>query len=110
VLILDEFAWDQMDQATASWYADHLSTAADEHDSLLPDKFPDAWISEHEGMHDSHSIRSALGDHFDEAFFETMPYIAKSFLERPDLIEEERRLIRTGDIRATGFRYVGIPE
>jgi SAM-dependent methyltransferase len=107
-LILNEFAWDRMDQATAAWYLSHLTEPRPKDASLLPGAFPDEWAAEHEGLHGFEAMRAEVGRRFDEALFEWTPYIAHYYLERDDLEEEERRLIKSGDIQAIGFRYVGM--
>jgi hypothetical protein len=48
-----------------------------------------------------------VGRRFDEVLFEWVPYIAHHYLERDELEGEEERLIKSGAIRAIGFRYVG---
>lgn len=107
-LILNEFAWDQMDEKTARWYLSFVPHPGSHHESLLPGRFPDAWVAEHDGLHDSTTMRRTLDDLFQKKLFEWVPYIAESYLERPDLVSEERDLIRAGDINPLGFRYVGI--
>jgi SAM-dependent methyltransferase len=107
MLILDEFAWDQMNEETAQWYLSHVPKPGPEDESLLPGRFPDAWITEHEGLHDATAMRRALDRFFQLRLFEWVPYLAEHYLERKDLIPEEQKLIRSGDINAVGFRYVG---
>lgn len=107
VLILDEFAWDRMDEATAGWYLSHATGERHEDASLRPPNFPDAWIAEHDHMHESQTMRSAVRRVFADLSYEDIPYLATHYLERPDLVPEEIRLIRSGEIRALGFRYVG---
>jgi SAM-dependent methyltransferase len=109
-LILNEFAWDRMDQATAAWYLGHVRTPGPKEASLLPGAFPGEWVAEHEGLHGFEAIRTEVERRFDEALFEWTPYIAHYYLERDDLEEEENRLITSGEIRAMGFRYVGMPR
>jgi SAM-dependent methyltransferase len=106
-LILNEFAWDRMDQATAAWYRGHGQKPGHKDESLLPGNFPDAWVAEHEGLHGFEAMRAEVGRRFDEVLFEWAPYIAHYYLERDDLEGEEERLIKSGAIRAIGFRYVG---
>lgn len=106
-LILNEFAWDRMDDKTAEWYLSHVDRPAPEDESLLPENFPEAWIAEHDGLCDSASMRETLDDFFRPNIFEWVPYIAEHYLKRPDLIEEERDLIRSGAINPIGFHYVG---
>jgi SAM-dependent methyltransferase len=107
LLILNEFAWDQMDERTARWYLSQVGQPRPEDESLLPGKFPEAWIAEHEGLHDSHAMRRALEDVFDEQEFDWVPYIAEHYLKQPDLIDQEWELIRSGLINPLGFHYVG---
>jgi SAM-dependent methyltransferase len=107
LLILDEFAWDQMDERTARWYLSQVGQPRPEDVSLRPGKFPEAWIAEHEGLHESHTMRRALADVFDEQEFDWVPYIAEHYLKRPDLILQEWELIRSGLINPLGFHYVG---
>jgi SAM-dependent methyltransferase len=107
VLILNEFAWDRMDQATAAWYQSHVRKPGPKDASLLPGNFPDEWVAEHEGLHGFEAMRAEVGRRFDEVLFEWAPYIAHHYLERDELETEEERLIKSGAIRAVGFRYVG---
>jgi ubiquinone/menaquinone biosynthesis C-methylase UbiE len=107
VLILNEFAWDQMDQATASWYLSQVDVPKPEDTSLLPGNFPKIWIAEHDGLHPSSVMREQLAEHFVTQLFEWTPYMARYYLERNDLEAEEARLIQDGEIKGVGFRYVG---
>ncbi len=92
-LVLDEFAWDQLDGATAEQF--RIS---------LPD-----WYDEHDGLHGYDALRRALDARFDERFFEWRPYLYR--YDAVDLDEdEERRLIGEGTIAALGFRYGGMPR
>jgi ubiquinone/menaquinone biosynthesis C-methylase UbiE len=107
-LMLNEFAWDRMDDRTARWYRSQVDKPGNENESLLPENFPDAWVAEHEGLHDSVTMRETLDRFFALAAFEWVPYIAEHYLKHPDLMEKEQQLIASGDINAVGFRYVGI--
>jgi SAM-dependent methyltransferase len=106
-LILNEFAWDRMDQATAEWFRSHVRKPGPKDASLLPGNFPDEWVAEHKGLHGFDAMRAEVGRRFDEVLFEWAPYMAHHYLERDDLEGEEERLIKSGAIRAIGFRYVG---
>jgi SAM-dependent methyltransferase len=110
VLILNEFAWERMDEDTVGWYLEKLEGAPPKHDSLLPGNFPDAWNAEHEGLHYATTMRRMLDESFHLQTFEWTPYISEYYLKRPELVDEEQRLIDSGAIRAIGFRYVGIPR
>jgi SAM-dependent methyltransferase/ketosteroid isomerase-like protein len=105
ILVVSEFAWDQMDERTARWYLSHVperDAAHHLHAGNLGE-----WIAEHEGLHRAGSMRAVLDRYFRETFFEWTPYIAEDYLERSDLIAEEARLIENGEINAVGFRYAG---
>jgi ubiquinone/menaquinone biosynthesis C-methylase UbiE len=108
-LILNEFAFDQMDLRTAQWFSARASEpeghshTSDVHDLL------NQWHTEHDGLHDSATLRNALGKLFKTQVFEWMPYLAQYRLDRPDLVEQEIGSIRSGDINPVGFRYVGFP-
>jgi SAM-dependent methyltransferase len=108
VLVLNEFAWDQMDQRTARWYLSHVGDPRPEDESLLHGKSLQAWIAEHEGLHDSGRIRRALDELFEKRLFNWVPYIAEHYLKRLNLIKQEAELIRSETINPMGFHYVGI--
>jgi SAM-dependent methyltransferase len=110
VFVLNEFAWDQMDERTAQWYLSQADKSDHRVESLLPGKFPEAWIDEHDGLHDSSTMRSALDELFDERLFEWTPYISEHYLEQPERFDREAELIRADAINAIGFRYVGAPR
>jgi hypothetical protein len=52
-------------------------------------------------------MRRALDERFAEDSFEWRPYLYRC-LERDDLAASERDAIARGEIRAVGFRYVGV--
>ncbi len=102
VLVLDEFAWDRMDTATARWYEEQRRAGAD-----VP---PVAgWRERYGDLHGFEALRAALARHFVERRFEWVPYVHR-YAHRPELEEPERELIAAGAIRALGFRFVGVPR
>jgi SAM-dependent methyltransferase len=105
-VILNEFGWERMDERTARWYAASLPHGH-EAERLSKEHFLRDWIAEHEGLHDSVTMRRTLDGLFEPELFEWVPYLADGELERPDLIEEEHALTQAGSITAIGFRYVG---
>ena len=106
-LILNEFAWDQMDDSTARGYLSQIDQPKPADASLLSNNFPEMWIAEHEGLHAFPVMDSHLDRHFRSLVFEWVPYIARYYLERNDLEAEEARLIQAAQIKPLGFRYVG---
>jgi ubiquinone/menaquinone biosynthesis C-methylase UbiE len=89
VLIVDEFGWDLLDEPTARKY----------------DLDMDDWRDEHADLHGFERLRGALGARFAERHFSWEPYFSRHLAADED---EERELIATGQIRALGFRFVGL--
>jgi SAM-dependent methyltransferase len=97
-LLLDEFAWDRMDDATAEWYYTRRNEPVR--------GWRERWEKEHDGLHTHEAMRGALDERFDERSFAWLPYLHRD--ADADIEEiEERLLIEEGTIQATGFRYVG---
>jgi SAM-dependent methyltransferase len=123
-LVVVEFAWDRIDEATAEWALERLPVASQtEKPSWLgrrcqewargggretrapAESYFAEWASE-EGFHSSLLIRDELGRRFGERFFEWVPYLYPDL--REDVSEsDESAAIEAGTINATGFRYVG---
>jgi SAM-dependent methyltransferase len=123
-LVVVEFAWDRIDEATMEWAFDRLPAASlSEKPSWLgrrcqewvrggrggnrarAESYFAEWAGE-EGFHSSRRMRDELGSRFVERFFEWVPYLY------PDLGEDteeadESAAIEARAINATGFRYVG---
>jgi SAM-dependent methyltransferase len=127
-LVVIEFAWDQIDKATAEWALERLPAAttserpswlerccwgwtrggeeqSHDHGDHAEAHFAE-WADE-EGLHDSRQVLAELERHFVERLFEWVPYLY------PDLGEgvsetDESAAIDVGTINATGFRYVGV--
>jgi SAM-dependent methyltransferase len=91
VLIVDEFGWDLLDEATAQQYKLDM----------------DDWRIEHADLHGFEDLRRGLEKRFGERHFAWRPYFSV-YLGADE--EEELRLIEAGEIRPLGFRYVGTPR
>ena len=109
VLVLDEFAWERLDEQTADWYYGQLralGAARGAHAPRSRNALMDEWNAEHAGLHTSDAMRTALASRFRERSFSWEPYFHR---ELGTLAAEglERTLIQTGAILALGFRYVG---
>lgn len=98
-LVIEEFGWDRVDQATAEWYGQQQGGTSTE--SVLSD-----WRAEHEGLHGYTEMRRALDGRFRESRFEWRPYLYRH-LDRDDVEASERKAIKQGGIQAVGFRYIG---
>jgi SAM-dependent methyltransferase len=124
-LVVVEFAWDRIDEATAEWALERLPVASlsEKHSWLgrrcqewarggrgeprapAAESYFAEWASE-EGFHSSLLIRDELGRRFVERFFEWVPYLYPEL--REDVSEsDESAAIEAGTINSTGFRYVG---
>jgi len=104
--ILDEHAYDRLDEPTARWYLEQRAGDADAPSSLeacLAD-----WEADHDDLHGYAAMRNELDRHFTERFFAWTPYLYGELAGVEE--QEERALIEVGAIRAMGFRYVGEPR
>lgn len=101
-LVIEEFGWDRLDQPTAQWYGKHQGQLSVE--SVLAE-----WRAEHEGLHGYDAMKRRLDERFTERAFEWRPYLYRC-LERDELEPLEREAITRRDIRAVGFRFVGVRQ
>jgi SAM-dependent methyltransferase len=109
VLVVVEFAWDHIDEATAQRVLERLPAASSEGHSWLErccrgERGVAEWAER--GIHASGRMRDELGRRFAERHFEWAPYLYPDL--GGDVSEaEELAAIEAGAINATGFRYVG---
>jgi ubiquinone/menaquinone biosynthesis C-methylase UbiE len=105
--ILDEFAWERLDEPTADWYEGQrrVLVAALEDRRAPP---AEEWLDHHADIHRSETVCAALSARFEELAFERVPYLWR-YLGGPATAELEESLIGSGAIQALGFRFVGIP-
>jgi SAM-dependent methyltransferase len=91
VLILDEFAWDRLDERSAA------EVGID---------YPE-WRAEHADLHTADTMLAGVRARFGQRSFSWEPYL---YREQRQAVSEarERELIEAGRLAATGFRYVGI--
>jgi SAM-dependent methyltransferase len=101
LLVLNEFAWDRLDEATARWYEEQRQR------SDRPPPPVAEWRRRHGHLHGFEALRAALGRHFVEREFGFVPYLSR-YMHVPELEPVEARLIEAGEICALGFRYVGL--
>jgi SAM-dependent methyltransferase len=105
-LVLDEFAWNHMDEPTVDWYEGQhrLLVAAGREPKGPPDL--GAWHERHSDLHPYETMRAELDARFDVDFFEWRPYLYL-WLDGPASEALEETLIDARAIRPIGFRYVG---
>jgi SAM-dependent methyltransferase len=113
VLVVDEFAWDRLDAATADWFHGRqraLAAAGRARD--VPASLEDCrrdWEDEHVGLHGYETLREALAARFEELHFESRPYLHR-LLDGVAGEALEQSLIDSQAIQALGFRFVGTPR
>ena len=106
-LILEEFAWEHMDEATSDWYeSQYRALTAAGVEPIGPPNWA-RWEAEHVDLHRSDVLRQELGARFDERLFEWRPYLYR-WLAGPATESLEEALIAAAAIRPLGFRWVGV--
>ena len=107
LLVLDEFAWNHMDEPTIEWYeSQHRVLCAAGHDAKGPSSIAE-WRERHADLHPYETLRAELDARFEELHFEWRPYFYR-WLRGPASESLEASLIAAGAIRPIGFRYAGI--
>ena len=112
VLVVDEFAWDRLDDTTLDWlYGQRRALAAAGHGEAPAslDELRSEWEAEHLGLHGFAALREALAARFDEREFEWAPHLHRTLAGVATAVLEQA-LIDAGAIQALGFRYVGVPR
>ena len=107
LLILDEFAWNHLDEPTIDWYESHhrLLVATGRKPKGPSDLA--AWRARHTGLHTYEVLRAEVDARYDERHFEWRPYLYR-WLGGPATESLEAGLIQAGAIRPVGFRYAGV--
>jgi SAM-dependent methyltransferase len=104
LIVLDEFAWDRLDERTVQWFDGQRRTLeAAGHD---PKPLEEDWEAEHAGLHGYQAMRRELDDRFEQRYFAWTGYLYR-YLGGPTTQELEQALIDAGGINALGFRYAG---
>lgn len=115
VLVIVEWAWERVDEATARWLfarvpADANSGWAGERRdnwraSGLPwPEYRDRWAHEH-GLHSWRAVESALANRFDTVLQQDAPSLFGDIAEISEATE--RAAIAAGEISTTGVHWVG---
>ena len=106
-LILDEFAWDHVDEPTIEWYeSQHRVLVAAGREPKGPPDLSE-WRARHSDLHPYETLRSEIDARYDERHFEWRPYFYR-WLAGPATESLEAGLIAAGAIRPIGFRYAGV--
>jgi SAM-dependent methyltransferase len=108
VLVVEEFVWDRMDEATARWFTGRLAALGRRSFATVDACLTD-WTREHDDLHGEAVLRRALALRFGERSFARTPHLAH-MLDDEAGVEEERRALANGEIQPLGFRFVGRPK
>ena len=107
LLLLDEFAWNHMDEPTVDWYeSQHRVLAAAGREPKGPSNLA-GWRARHTDLHPYETLRRELDARYEERRFEWRPYFYR-WLGGPASESLEQALIAAGAIRPIGFRYAGV--
>ncbi len=107
LLILDEFAWNHMDEPTVDWYeAQHRLLVAAGREPKGPSDLAE-WRARHPDLHPYETLRGELDARFEERHFEWRPYFYR-WLRGPATESLEEGLIAARAIRPIGWRYTGV--
>lgn len=107
LLVLDEFAWNHMDEPTVDWYeSQHRLLLAAGVEPKGPPNL-DEWRAKHRDLHPFETLRAELDARFEERHFEWRPYLYR-WLGGPATESLEEGLIQAGAIRPIGVRYAGV--
>jgi methyltransferase family protein len=106
LLVVDEFAWNHMDEPSVDWYErQHRLLVAAGREPKGPRDLSE-WHRRHSDLHPYETLRAALDQRFEELQFEWRPFFYR-WLDGPASEGLEAALIDAGAIRPIGFRYVG---
>ena len=112
LLLVDEFAWDRLDEPTLAWLWGQRQAAAAAGGKTEPASPADVradWDAEHVGLHGYDALRTSLDAHFEEVDFAPTPYLHRLLGGgAPGVLEQS--LVDAGTIAALGFRYAGRPR
>jgi hypothetical protein len=107
LLVVDEFAWDRIDEAAQDWYEGHhrMLRATGAEPGGPPDL--DAWRERWQGLHRHDTLLTALRGRYEERVFEWRPYLYR-WLEGPSSEALEESLVAAGAFPAIGYRWAGV--
>jgi hypothetical protein len=106
LLVVDEFAWERIDEAAQDWYeGHHRALRAAGQDPYGPASI-DEWRRNHPGLHRSDDLLRELEQRYETRVLERGPYFYR-WLESAASEELERSLVDAGAIPAIGVRWVG---
>jgi hypothetical protein len=106
LLLVDEFAPEQIDEPTREWYeSQHRLLVAAGADPLGPPDLGE-WAERHPDLHPSHVVLDELARRYETTFLQWRPYLSRWLGAASE--ELEQAAIDAGTIRSVGFRYAGL--
>ncbi len=112
VLVVDEFAWDLLDEPTLDWLWGQrraLAAAGGDPAPASREELRAEWDADHLGLHGFDALRQALDEHFLEGTFVRTPFLHR-LLGGASSEVLEQALVDADAIRPLGFRYAGRPR
>jgi len=106
LLVLDEFAWDRIDEPTRKWYEERHRRLRSHGDEPKGPAHLDEWRAGWIDLHPADVLRRALVTRYDERTYEPRPYLYRWLGEETEAVEAA--LVAAGTIRPVGFRWVGV--
>ncbi len=107
LLVLDEFAWNRIDDPTREWYeGQHRMLVAAGHDPPGPPDLGE-WRERHAGLHPFEDLRREVEARYEERVFEWRPYLHR-WLGTEASRALEQTLIEADAVRAVGWVYAGL--
>lgn len=108
LLVVQDFGWDLVDDASADWMHAELERLRHEDVSTCCDEWLDRFRSEHEELATFGQLEAALDSQFLELHFEWVPYLAVEYLDADPAAQRlEQSLLERGEVQPAAFRYVG---
>lgn len=106
LLLVDEFAWDLIDDAARNWYeGQHRLLSAAGAAPPGPASMPE-WRERHPDLHPHDVVLTALRAHYEERELEWVPYLHR-WLAGSSSEALERTLVDAGALRPTGLHWSG---
>lgn len=109
VLVVDEFAWDLLDEPTLDWFWGQQRALAAAGNGPAPgsrEELRAEWDADHLGLHGYEVLRRALDERFEQLAFTPVPYLHR-LLGGASSAVLEQALVDADAIRPLGFRFAG---